>query len=326
MEEDYYKILGVERTATQDEIQKAYRRLARKHHPDMNPDDKTAKAKFQQIQKAYDVIGDQAKRDKYDRFGSAYEQIEAGGGGGGGGWHSSPGGGGFEGEVDFSQIFGQRGSGGGGGGFDPLGGFGDIFKQFTPQGNAGGQKRGRRQTHRGADLQHEVQIPFATSISGGDVRLTLQRGKDKPETLEVKIPQGIEDGQTIRLRGQGEPGGGIPGDLMLTVRVVPHSVFSRRGNDLIAKTPVTVAEAALGAKVDVPSPWGTISLKVPAGTSSGKRLRIKGQGVKSAKSPQGDLYAEIHITLPPTLDAESEKLLRQFDEHNKFHPREGLSW
>lgn len=320
MDEDYYKILGLSRGASADEIQKSYRKLARKYHPDMNPDDKSAKSKFQQIQKAYDVLGDDEKRKKYDQFGSAFEQMEAGGD-----WQGQPFGG-SGGEVDFSQIFGQRG-------FDPFGGggggFGDIFKQFTQQQQpAGGQRRGggRRPPHRGGDIQHEVEIPFGTAILGGEVRLNIRRPSGAAETLEVKIPKGVSEGQTIRLRGQGEPGGGVPGDLLLTVRIAAHPHFARRGNDLIVKTPITVAEAALGGKVDVPSPWGTISLKIPPGSSSGKRLRIKGHGVRTAKGDEGDLYAELHVTLPTTLDSESERLIREFDQRNPTQPRAGLSW
>lgn len=324
MEEDFYKTLGVSRDASAADIQKAYRKLARKYHPDMNPEDKKAKEKFQQVQKAYEVLSDTQKREMYDRYGSAFEAMGAtGAGGAGGGWQPHPGGGaGFE-DIDMSQIFGSRFAGGPGGGG---GGFEDIVRQFTQGAGAGAQPRRGRKSHRGADLKHAVEIPFASAIIGGEVRLAMQRPGGKSETIDVKIPPGVNDGQEIRLRGQGEPGGGIPGDLFLTIRVATHPHFSRRGNDLIVKVPVTLAEAVFGAKVDVPSPWGTFAVKVPAGTSSGQRLRIKGQGAKTAKGDVGDLYAEIHIAIPTTLDTASEQLVRQFDEHNRLNPRAGLSW
>ena len=270
MDEDYYKVLGVNRSASQAEIQKAYRNLARKYHPDMNPDDKSAKQKFQQVQKAYDVLNDAEKRELYDRYGSSFESL-AGAGPGGAGWQTHPGGGpqGFE-DVDFSELFG-RGFGGAGGG----GGFEDIFKQFRQGGAA--PRGAPRQPRRGADLQHEITVPFATSIQGGEVRLSVRRPSGKVEPIAVKIPAGIEDGKKLRLRGKGDPGpaGGEPGNIFVTIHVAPHPYFIRRGNDLEVQLPVTLAEAALGSKIDVPTPHGTVTLTIPAGTSSGKRLRVR---------------------------------------------------
>jgi DnaJ-class molecular chaperone len=173
-----------------------------------------------------------------------------------------------------------------------------------------------------------VQVPFRTAVTGGEVSLRLVRPGRKTETLAVRIPAGIEDGKTIRLRGQGEPSpnDGPAGDLRITVRVASHPHFRRDGLDLIVRVPVTVAEAALGAKVDLPTPQGIISLKVPAGTSSGTRLRAKGQGIRAADGQVGDLYAEILITVPKHIDEQSAALIRQLDARWKQDPRADLAW
>lgn len=331
MSQDYYAALGVSRGASQDEIQKAYRKLAKKYHPDMNPDDKTAQKKFKEVQQAYDVLSDEKKRKLYDQFGSDFEQM---GGGGGPQWSSQvpPGYGGFD--------FGGAGFGGGGGGADSLPPeLQDLLKQFTGGGGGGfqfgptpgGRRRSSRRTpgQPGADVRHEVEVPFRTAVMGGEVSLRLVRPGRTTETISVKIPAGIEDGKTIRLRGQGEPSstGGAAGDLLITVRVAAHPSYRRDGLDLIARVPVTLAEAALGGKVDVPTPHGTITLKVPPGTASGMRLRAKGQGIKAAAGEPGDLYAEILIVIPKQLDDESTELVRKLDERLKQDsPRADLSW
>jgi len=310
MEEDYYKILGISRSASQTDIQKAYRNMARKCHPDMNPDDKSAKERFQQVQKAYDVLGDTDKREMYDRYGSSFEQM---GGGARPGSGAGPGPRGFE-DFDFGERFGA------GGGFE------DIFRQFT--GGAGARPQPRRRHQRGADLKHELQIPFKTSVTGGEARLSIRRSDGKVETIEVKIPAGIESGKKIRLRGQGEPSptGGPAGDILITVRVATHPFFSRRGNNLEVKVPITLGEAARGAKIDVPTPKGTISLTLPSGTSSGKRLRIKGHGVATKTGSAGDLFAVIQITLPEEIDEESQKLVEELEARWKLELRTDLKW
>ena len=169
-------------------------------------------------------------------------------------------------------------------------------------------------------------MAFRTAISGGEAQISVRRNTGKIETISVKIPPGIEDGKKIRLRGQGEPiPGGSPGDILITVKVAPHPSFQRNGKDLIAKVPVTLGEAVLGSKVDVPCPKGTISLKVPAGTSSGKRLRIKGCGVPTKDGP-GDLLAEIQIVLPEEMDEKSIELVKQIDARTTHDPRGNLVW
>jgi len=321
MDEDYYKLLGLTHTASATDIQKAYRKLARECHPDLHPDDKSAKEKFKKIQKAYDVLSDAEKREMYDRYGSAFESMGAGGP-----WTARGarprGDGGFE-EIDLSQLFGGQFDAGSGGGF------GDIFRQFT-QGTggsraAGGRKNAGRKNHRGADLTHELEIPFVTAIQGGKIAMNVKRPGGAFEKIEVRIPPGIESGQTVRCRGQGEPGGGIPGDLLLTIRVLPHRFYTRRDYDLTVRVPVTIAEAAIGAKVDLPTPWGNIALKVPAGSSSGKKLRIKGHGLRTPKV-QGDLYAEISIQLPDSLDDAALQMIRELTGNAPGNPRAALQW
>ena len=199
MDDNYYKVLEVSRNATDDDIKKAYRNLARKYHPDMNLDDQSAKEKFQRVQKAYEVLSDTEKRELYDRYGSSFETMGSPGPGGGPQYtHSGAAGpGSFE-EIDLSQLFGERFGAGGGSGFE------QIFKQFTQgQGQAG--RRARPKPQRGADLQHELEIPFKTSVTGGEARLSIRRGSGGIETISVKIPAGIQQGKKIRLRGQGEP-------------------------------------------------------------------------------------------------------------------------
>jgi len=323
MAEDYYKTLGVSRNASSDEIQAAYRKLARKYHPDLNPDDASAKAKFQEVQKAFDVLNDASKREMYDRYGSSFENMGAGGGGAGGGprtYRWSSGGEGVE-DVDFSEFFGERFGGGGGGG-----GFADIFSQFTRAGAGGGQRR--RAPRRGADLQSELQVPFQTAVLGGEMQLSIDRGEGRVETISVRIPPGIEDGQKMRLRGQGEPAasGGQAGDILLTIHVASHPYYTRKGNNLYVKLPVRLDEALLGAKVDVPTPKGTVTLTVPPGTSGGARLRIKGHGIEPKSGPTGDLFAEVQIVVPDKLDEDTRKLAETLAKSHAEDPRRDLQW
>lgn len=294
MEEDFYKILGVERSASQKEIQKAYRTLARKYHPDRVDDaeKEKAKARFQKIQEAYDVLNDPEKRKLYDQFGPGFRQM----GGGGGGEPFQGFRGGSEGGFDFGDLFGAPGGGG----------FEDLFGQFTGQ-----PRGGRRAPRKGRDLETELAIPFKTAILGGSYPITLDRG-GRMETIQVTIPAGIEDGRRMRLAGQGEPsrGGGAAGDLLLTLKVLPHPHFRRQGDTLSVTLPVTLEEAALGGKIDVPTPTGTISLKIPPGSSTGKKLRVKGHGVAASGRPAGDLFVELSVTLPDRYDEATQEAIR----------------
>jgi DnaJ-class molecular chaperone len=323
MSEDYYKTLGIPRNASQPDIQKAYRELARKYHPDMNPDDPSATKRFQQVQTAYDVLSNPEKREMYDRYGSSFETM--GQGGPQQTWTRGAGGfppGGAQGveDLDFGDIFGQQF-----GGEEGPGGLGGIFSQFRKAAARGGTAGGRR---RGADVSSEVSIPFNASIAGSEVQLSLQRHGGAAETIVVKIPPGIEDGKKIRLRGKGEPaaGRGTPGDLLLTVHVAPHPFFSRQGNHLHVRLPVTLGEAVGGATIDVPTPTGTVAVHLPPGTSSGKKLRIKGHGVAAKGSAPGDLIAEVQIHLPPGLSDEDREAIRQLEARHPLNPRQNLRW
>jgi DnaJ-class molecular chaperone len=314
MANDPYKTLGIQRSASPEEIQKAYRRLARKYHPDKNPDDATAKKKFQEVQSAFDLLRDPEKRERYDQFGDAYDQM--GGGASGPKWTYSTGPQTYP--YDLNDLFGGAAGGEGGGGFA------DLFKQFR---RGAGPRRGTPPT-RGADLKHELTVPFATAVLGGEAAISIRRASGNVETIKLKIPAGIDDGKKIRLRGQGEPGqaGAPAGDILVTIRVSPHPHFRRAGKRLDVRVPVTLAEAALGAKIDVPTPQGTISLRVPPGTSSGARLRIKGHGVQTRDAPPGDLFAEILILLPADLsDAERQQLADVANAHPQ-NPRAELRW
>lgn len=320
MADDYYATLGVERGANAEEIRKAYRQLARKYHPDLNPDDPKAKDKFQAVQAAFDVLNDAKKREMYDRYGAAYENMGGGGGGGRGGPRPWPPGGGSPGaegvEVNFEDLF-----GGGGGG-----GFADLFKQFGNRGRGAG-RRAPAQT-RGADLEHELTVPFATAILGGEAQIAVQRADGTVETLRVKIPAGIDSGKKIRLRGQGEPGdgGGPSGDIIIKVNVAPHPHFRRIGKRLEVTAPITLAEALRGAKIDLPTPHGTITLTVPPNSSSGRKLRVKGQGVKAGEGPPGDLFAELQIVLPKALAEADRDQLAEIAAKYSDHPRADLQW
>ena len=319
MAEDYYATLAVARDASADDIKKAYRKLARKYHPDLNPDDPKAKAKFQEVQTAFDVLSDPKKREMYDRYGSAYESVGAGGAGGGRAWPGgSPGGPGAGGyEVNLEDLFG----GGGGGG----GGFADLFKQFNQRGRD--QQRRPPQTA-GADLEHELSVPFATAILGGEAQIAVRRGDGRTETLRVKIPAGIEDGKKIRLRGQGEPSdnGGPAGDILIRVDVAPHPNFRRDGKRLEVTVPITLAEAVAGGRVDLPTPHGTITLTVPPGSSSGRKLRVKGHGVKGGQGEPGDLFAELQIVVPKNLSDEDRRQLADIANQYPDNPRAELRW
>ena len=320
MAEDYYQTLGVPRTASAEDIRKAYRELARKYHPDLHPDDAAAKEKFKQVQTAFDVLNDQSKREMYDRYGSSFEGVGAGGPGGGPGGGRGPfPGGGFPGggEIDLESLFGGAGGAG----------FGDLF------GRGGAKPRGRRRSAQtpGEDLTARIEIPFKLAIDGGKTDVRLDRD-GKTETISVTIPQGLPDGGRMRLRGQGLPGsgGGPAGDLLLEVRVQPHPLFSRVGDMLEVTLPISLSEAIAGAKVDVPTPWGTIALKVPAKTSGGRKLRAAGMGVRHANGAKGDLIAEVQIVLPNTAaDTTLEKLLeaaKASEASAGLGPRAQLRW
>lgn len=305
---DYYQILGVSKTASHDEIRKAYRKLARENHPDVKKDDASAAERFKQIQEAYAVLGEEDKRKQYDQFGTTFPKGGPGGGPSPGGGYTWSTGGGQQ--FDFGDLFGDglEGLFGGGGG------------------RGKGARGGRRPAPKGDDVQATVRVPFETATRGGSVDLQLDRSGAK-ETLGVKIPAGINDGGVMRLAGQGEasPYGGAAGDLLLTVQIEPHRFFRREGADLLVDVPITPAEAALGAKVDVPTlSEGTVVLSIPAGTSSGMKLRLRGKGVTDPQTKQtGDQFVVVKIVVPKEVPAAARELYRQLSELDTS-PRTGL--
>ena len=302
---DFYKVLGVSKSASQDEIRKAYKKIARENHPDVKPDDKAAAERFKQAAEAYEVLGDAEKRKQYDQFGSAYRH--AGGAGG------SPFGAGGAGPVDFGDLFGGQ--------FD----LGDLFGG----GGARGFGPGGRQPPptRGQDISTVIQVAFHVSAVGGTHELVVKRGTDV-EKLDVRIPAGIKPGGTLRLSGKGEPSptGGAAGDLLVTVNVAPHPYFRREANHVLLDVPLTVTEAALGAKVDVPTLTGeSVTLTIPPGTSSGAKLRLKGKGFPDQKTKEpGDQLVVVKIVPPQDLSDRAQELLQQLANETPQSPREGL--
>ncbi|MDH3577235.1 MAG: molecular chaperone DnaJ [Gammaproteobacteria bacterium] len=343
---DYYEVLGVSKSASADEIKKAYRRLAMKHHPDRNKDGDGSEERFKEAKEAYEVLKDADKRSAYDRFG--HDGLRGGRGG--------PGGFGAEG---FSDIFGDV--------------FGDIF-------GGAGRRGGGPQVFRGADLGYELKLDLENAVAGDDVTIDVptqvvcdscsgsgaKKGSDpiqcstcrgvgqvrmqqgffsiqqtcpackgagttiadpcdechgrgrvrKTRTLAVKVPPGVDDGDRIRLSGEGEAGrnGGPPGDLYVEIRVNPHRIFERDGSNLSCEVPVSIATAALGGEVELPTLDGHVALKIPAGTQSGKVFRLRGKGVRTVRDArQGDLFAQVAVETPVHLTAEQKDLLERFE-------------
>lgn len=264
---DYYEILGIEKNASEDEIRSSFRKLARTYHPDVCKED-GAEARFAEVQEAYEVLSDKEKRESYDRFGRA-------GGGGGAGWNPRPGGGPQVDPSDFQDIFEEMFSGRGGG--SPFSG-------------------GAPRASRGGDISSRVSITFMTAAMGGEETIRLDDGT----SVSIKIPAGIEDGSRLRVRGKGHAGqnGGSAGDVIVTVRVGGHPVFSRTGLDLYVDIPVSVVEAIRGASISVPLLQGQVELRIPEGSSSGQKLRIPGKGIEDPSGRKGDFYAVVQIRAP----------------------------
>jgi DnaJ-class molecular chaperone len=318
MAKDFYKILGVERSASEKDIKKAYRKLARENHPDVNKS-AGAEAKFKEISEAYQVLSDPDKRALYDQWGEQFDKVPPGAAGPGGyGSYSGaqPGG------VDFADIFGQA-QGGQGSRVQWQGGdVGDLF-----EGLFGFRKRGQGQSQqspfghaapKGQDVEQPVTITLGESIHGATrtFQFALQDGQSGqvfPRKVTVKIPAGVHEGSTVRAKGQGAPGpgGGPNGDLLLRIHLQPHPFWTRKGDDLQAELPISFEEAALGATVEVPTLDGTVKLKIPAGTSSGQNFRLSGRGVPKRKGGQGDLYFKAKIAVPKELTAEQQELVKQ---------------
>jgi DnaJ-class molecular chaperone len=313
MSDDPYKALGVAKDASQDEIKKAYRRLAKSLHPDLHPDDPGKQAEFQAVSAAYDLLRDAEKRRRFDageidasgqerprqRYYHHYASQDEGrrydGGPHGGGYSSR-----FDhGDEDlsglFSEMFGQR-----------AGGAGGTYREASA---------------RGADLRYHLEVTFLDAVRGAKRRVTMPDG----QPIELTVPAGVRDGQTLRLRGKGGPGHGKgpPGDAYVTIAVKPHPVFSRDGDDIVMDLPITFDEAVLGGKVDVPTISGSVSMTIPAGASSGRRLRLKGRGVRHGKTT-GDQVVRLKIVIPERIDDAMRDVAERWRKAVDFDPRADL--
>lgn len=389
---DYYETLGVPRNAADDEIRKAYRKLARKYHPDLNPGDKSAEDRFKNVQEAYDILNDSKKRSMYDQVGFYSENgyPGAGGGGGrGGAQHPNMDFGGF----DFSEMFNKaqaesrRTSSSAGGGTAGTGAFKDIFGQFFRGGTGGGASD--KEPEKGSDLEYAVNISFWQAIRGTQTKIDVTRyeqcvncdgtggneagsaacpqcsgtgtvtqmagnmkfnltcprcsGKGRlknscpychgdgriahREVVDIRIPAGAQNGSRLRVAGKGNAGtmGAQPGDLYITTNVEQHPLFHREGDDIHLKVPITIPEAGLGAKIEVPTMDGRTLLKIPAGTQNNQKFRLKERGVhNSRKDARGDLIVQVHLVMPDTREERTRELLKQLGDCYPEDPRSQL--
>ena len=326
---DYYAVLGVPRDASEDDIKKAFRKLARLYHPDVAKDKKTAEAKFKEINEAYEVLGDPEKRRKYDRLGADWESYEQGGG-------VPPGETGrrgttrFRRSADGSQAYEFH--------FGGTTGFSDFFEQFfgTRRGGGFAEAFGDQGETRppgpqsGADTEADLLVTLDEALRGGERLIKLERldprsGEAVTRTIRLRIPAGVRDGQRLRVAGQGEEGsdGGPAGDLYLRIRLAAHPDYRVRGDDLHYELTLAPWEAALGASVEVPLPGGKQGrIRVPPGTDSGQQLRLRGLGLPKRDGTSGDLYAVVAIAVPDSLGAEERELWEKLARASRFNPRE----
>jgi len=305
MAEDLYSVLSVPKTASAEDITKAYRKLAKKLHPDLNPGDKAAEEKFKKVTAAYDILGDAEKRGRYERG-----EIDASG------------------QETPQQRYYREYAGGEDGaryrstaGFEDIGAFSDLFGDLF--GERGGMRggRGARFSMRGSDAQYRLDVDFLDAVNGTKTRITLPDGG----TLDVTIPPGVADGQVLRLRGKGNPGvgEGEPGDALIEIHVRPHPVFKREGNDIVLEVPITFDEAVLGGKIEVPTIGGRVFATVPPGSNTGQTLRLKGRGIKT-KGSAGDQLVKLSIILPDRIDDDLKRFAETWREAHRYDPRRKL--
>ncbi len=387
---DYYKQLGVSKSANDQEIKKAYRKLARKYHPDVNPGDQSAEERFKEIQEAYDVLSDEKKRKVFDKFGYYADNLDINspfGAGAGAGQGAGTGG------FDFSGFSWDTA----GATEQDTGGFRDIFSDFFGGGNSGGGAGGRTtaqppraQPKKGADIEIPLALKFEEAVTGLTTNIVVERSEQcsrcngagdlggpvvtcttcagsgkvnkqggrlqfsqpcsdcggtgkrrqpcseclgkgvtpKRQQVKVKIPAGVDTGSRVRIPKKGKGGrlGAPPGDLFIITNVGKHPYFRRKGNNIYVTVPITVPEAALGAKIEVPTVKGKTMVKIPAGTQSGQKIRLRGRGVPSVRNKEvrGDQFVEVKITLPRVISEESKKLLREFKKVNPENPRKAM--
>lgn len=324
---DYYDILGVPRDAGDDQIKRAYRKLAKQYHPDQNKGNKSAEAKFKEVQEAYDILSDKDKRARFDQFGKAgvdpHFSPHSGGGytySGGGYPGGSPFGGGQSVEFNVEDL-GDFFSGGGRGRGGP-----SIFDQFFRGRGGAAAEPDEPRPSASRDIEHTIQLAFDQAIHGTTLDLEISGARGKRERVNVKVPPGIRDGQRIRLAGKGAPASGRrpAGDLYIVCRVGEHPYFRRENDDIYLDVPVTFGEAGLGAKIDLPTLDGIRTVTIPPGTTTGARLRLAGLGVTRKDGSRGDHYAVIKIVAPPKLSDDQRQLLERFVQATPQTPRGGL--
>ncbi len=312
---DYYEVLGVAKSASEAEIKKVYRQLARKYHPDVNPGDKVSEDKFKEVSEAYAVLSDPEQRKKYDlmghqAFGPGFDPFE--------GFRTGQRG---FGDLDdiLGGIFGGRGRTAGGGGL------GDIFSDIFGAAREAQQPRDLR----GNDINYTLEVDLEDAYRGRLVNISVAQnqgqGASAPERLRVRIPKGVDNGSKVRLAGKGDPGfnGGQSGDLYIIIKVHPHDMFERKGDNLYVNVSVTFPEAALGTRITVPTIAGESKMTVPEGTQNGQTFRLREKGMPHLKGEgKGDLYAKVNVVVPKNLDDESKAILREFEKMNPAGPKE----
>jgi len=305
-----YSVLGVPASATDAEIRAAFRTLAKKHHPDRNKGDKSSEEKFKEVSAAFDIVGDADRRRKFDAG-----EIDAHGrdraGGGFRSWNQGASGPAPGYPPGYTGGFANKGD------FDDLG---DIFADLFGRGRTGGAQPGAM---RGRDMKYGLEVDFLDAARGGAKRVTMPDGRQ----LDVTLPAGVEAGQTLRLKGQGEPGvaGGPPGDVLVEIGVRPHPLFEREGDDIHIEAPITLSEAVLGGKITAPTIAGDVSITVPKNSSSGAVLRLKGRGVAREGKPAGDQYVKLKIVLPEGGDADLEAFIRGWRGGERQAPRKNFA-
>ncbi len=342
MAKDFYKTLGVERTADEKEIKRAYRKLARQHHPDINPNDKGAEARFKEINEAFQVLSDKEKRSLYDQVGDDYDKVPAGmsaedfarysrGGSGFGG--NSGGSSGYPSGANLDDLFEQVRRQGGSGGFNVEGA--DVFENLF--GGRGGNNRGgfgfggnrARAPQKGGDVEQPIEISLGESIKGTQrsLRLTIQsEAGDEQRNVTVKIPAGVREGARVRVANQGASGtnGGAKGDLFLKIHIAPHPFWKREGDDLTCEVPVNFGEAVLGATIAVPTTENEVNLKIPAGTQSGQTFRLSDRGVKQKDGKSGDIFVKIKVAVPKNLSERERELVEELSSLRSENVRRDL--